>query len=32
VVNDAMSLDEGEREERLKSFRRALENKIDPQG
>jgi hypothetical protein len=28
VVNDAMSLDEGEREERLKSFRGALENKI----
>jgi len=28
VVNDAMSLDESEREERLKSFRGALENKI----
>jgi hypothetical protein len=28
VVNDAMSLEEVEREERLKSFRGALENKI----
>jgi B12-binding domain/radical SAM domain protein len=28
VVNDAMSLDEGERAARLKSFRGALENKI----
>lgn len=28
VVNDAMSLDEGEREKRLKSFQGALENKI----
>jgi B12-binding domain/radical SAM domain protein len=28
VVNEAMSLDEDEREERLRSFREALENKI----